>query len=261
MRDNSTHLLKRVDAILQAIGLEGRIGAAELAKRVGLPRSTLYRLLAALEAIGYVKHSPDGPEYQLSIRLFELGSRMVGSLQWRAEARPILAELARSTGESAHLAVLDGDDAVYVDFAGGPHVIGLLSRVGTRSPLHCTAVGKILLAYAPAERRRELIARIRFKRYTDTTICTAAELEAELESVRRQGFATVDGEYDSYLRAVGAPVMDHFGSVIAAISVAGPSMRLSLTDLQRLAPEVCRAGAEISSRLGYYGSCVSSAVG
>jgi DNA-binding IclR family transcriptional regulator len=219
-------------------------GLSDLAREVGLHKTTAYRLLTALESEGMVARSADGESWRLGTAAIRLGALALRSNDLVTAARPELEALVRETGETASLEVLAGDEVLILDGLEGPSVVGASSEVGTRWPAHATSTGKVLLAEEGFAGRRRLRA------YTDMTITDPARLARELERVRERGWATAVEELEEGYVAVGAPVRDHAGRAVAAVSVGGPAARLTADRIPELARYVVRAAGRISSRQG-----------
>ena len=241
----------RVLRVLEAFAPNERdVSLGELAERVGLPKSSVHRLLVTLIAHGFVEREASTRRYRLGIRLFELGSAAIHERGLHAAAHPVLEEVAMSTGETCHLAVLSGTEAVYVYKVDGPSSIIMASRVGGRAPCHATSIGKVLAAWAGEELVRQLVS-AGLTRYTANTLTSQRALEAELERVRKQGYALDLEEYADGLRCIAAPVRDHSGRVVAALGIAGSSRRLRESRLRRQAPTVVKAAGAVSRKLGH----------
>ena len=228
------------------------LSTSDVARRCGLSRPTTYRLMATLAAYGYV--SPDHNQderYRLGYKILELSKSLLDGVELRQQALPFLGNLSRTVNETVHLAVLDHDEVVYIDKVESTQPVRMHSTIGTRSPLHCTSLGKAIAAYLPADERSALLGRLALPKRTARTITDRARLEDHLAEVRRQGFAMDDIENEEGIRCVGAPIFDHRGAAIAALSVSGPAYRLSLERAHELAVQVRSAAAALSRELGY----------
>ena len=230
---------------------EGFLGVSDIAKRTGLNKTSVSRILVTLCKRGYVEQDRVSRKYRLTLKLFELGSMCLERVDLVNEARPILEELARYTGETVHLAVLDQGEAVYIDKVESDQAVRMYSRVGRRSPLHCTGVGKVLLAFADENEIARVIDQKGLRRYTNSTITDPSMLRRQLDEIRARGVAFDNEEHEEGIRCVAAPVRDHRGLIVAAISVAGPSFRVTPERQQALAQPVSQAALAISQRLGY----------
>jgi IclR family acetate operon transcriptional repressor len=219
----------------------GEMGLSELAAATGLPLPTIHRIVRTLVAGGYVRQEASR-RYALGPRLIRLGDsagRMFG-----ARARPFLASLVDATGETANLAMLDGDEVVYVAQVPSRHAMRMFTEVGRRVLPHCTAVGKVLLARLPPDEVRALLARTGMPRHTDSTITDPEVFVAGLPEIARRGWAVDDGEQDVGVRCLAAAVPH--GSVRAAVSVSGPAVRVTPEARERIVPAL----TVVADRLG-----------
>jgi DNA-binding IclR family transcriptional regulator len=208
------------------------------------------RLLATLESEGLLERAPGTEKYRLGHEILRLAGQAAHLGDVRSVARPVLVELAEVSRETANLAVLEGTQVHNVDQVSGPHLVRIGNWVGRRTPPHCVANGKALLAYQPsAEIERLLEAPLEV--FTPHTITDPAALRAELALVRAQGYASAVGEIEDGLNAVAAPVYDAAGQVSAAVSVSGPAYRVTAERIPELAQLTRAAAAKISARLGY----------
>jgi IclR family transcriptional regulator, KDG regulon repressor len=227
------------------------LGPSEISERTGLHKSTVHRLLQVLERHRLIEKKAQNGKYCLGLKLFELGSKAVAQLDLRERARPYLERLVRETGETAHICVLDGDRMLSIANVESARTLRTPSTVGHRTPLHCTSVGKALLAFLPEDEQSELIKKCELTAYTRHTLTKPAQLKAELKLIRQRGYAMDDEEIEEGLRCIGAPVMDYSGRVIAAMSIAGPAFRLIEERIPAVARSVIQAASELSVELGY----------
>jgi IclR family transcriptional regulator, KDG regulon repressor len=240
---NAARLLKAF------LSREETLGVSELARRLGLGKSAVHRLLATLAAEGLVAREPDG-SYRLGLVVFELGEAVRSHMDLHAAAGPVLVELREQTGESSQVGVLDGDQVVYVDRLESSHSLRLMHEAGRRVPLHCTSSGKVLLADLPEAHVERVIA-AGLHPHTPHTITTPEALRAELAVVRRRGWADAVNEREIGVASLAAPVRGPGGDVVAAISVGAPITRFRAVPRQRLARAVVEAGEAVSRRLGW----------
>jgi IclR family KDG regulon transcriptional repressor len=222
----------------------------DIAAELGVAKSTAHRLLATLYRGGLVERSPDGGRYRLGLRLYELGMLAVQHLELREQALMHLDDLRNTTGETAHLAVRDGAEVVYIERRESHHSLRLFSHIGHRMPVHSTSTGKAILAFEPAEVVEAILA-AGLPRLTANTIVDADRFRRELEGVRRAGYALNVEESEPHASSVAAPIRDYTGQVIAAVSVAGPSQRLTPAALKSVAKLVRSCADTISARMGY----------
>jgi DNA-binding IclR family transcriptional regulator len=241
----------RVLRVLEIFGPTDReLTLSDIAERMQLPKSSVHRLLATLIARGYVERDGQNHRYSLGIRLFEVGSNVIHGRGLHAAAHPILEELTMATGETSHLAVSSGTEAVYVYKMDSHSTIQMPSRVGGRAPGHATSIGKVLLAWGASDIRKE-IGEHPLKAYTRNTIVELRRLDTELELVRKRGYATDLEEFEIGLRCIAAPVHDMTDRVIAAVGIAAPAIRLTKDNIPRTVEAVTAAGKAISRQLGH----------
>jgi DNA-binding IclR family transcriptional regulator len=243
------HSLELVDAL--APSEEGR-GVTELSGMLRLAKSTVYRLLQTMVGHGYVVQDPNSGRYHLGLKFLELGGLVSNRLSILTIARPCLQRLMEATNETVHLGLLEGHEVVYADKIECLRTIRMYSRVGRRSPLHCTALGKALLAHQGEATIQELL-RARLEQRTARTITAPRALRVELQRVREKGYAEDNEEFEEGLRCLAAPVRDHTGIVVASVGVAGPAARFESARQLELIKLVKDAAEGLSTALGYKG--------
>ncbi|MDB5369065.1 MAG: transcriptional regulator, IclR family, partial [Roseomonas sp.] len=240
--DGAALLAKACDVLDAVAAQRDGIGQAELAARLGLPRTTLYRILAGLVARGLLRQDPARRVYSLGFRLLEMAQGVWSTPNLPAAAAPELRQLRDMTGETAYVAALEGRDVLSLGKYEGAHERRSAARLGERKPLHCTSQGKAILAFLPEAERDALLKRLPLKPMTPHTLTDRRRLAAALRIVRARGFATDDEEIALGTRCVGAPVLDGEGRVLGAVSIAGPAWRMTVERLELLGPEVAAAG-------------------
>lgn len=231
---------------------EFELGISEMAKRLTLAKSTVHRLALTLIHAGLLEQNSENGKYRLGLTMFELGSLVRRQMDISNQAKPFLKMLMEKTGETVHLAILDHQSVVYINKIESRQAIRMSTSVGSRNPLHCTGVGKALLAFQPPERIEEIIANGLNPR-TPKTITEADVLRRELAAIRARGYAIDDEEVEIGLRCLAVPIRDYTGAVIASLSVAGPAQRMTMKALHLLAPDAIQTGRAISQRLGHAG--------
>lgn len=243
--------VERAVAILNAFSAdEPELGVTELADRLTLHKSTVHRFLVNLESAGLVERDRHTSRYRLGLRIFELGGLVLQRMNLWDEALPFLEGLVRDSGETGHLAVLDGGEAVYIEKVEARRALRIPSAIGRGYPAHATSLGKILLAHLGEEAREAIIAERGLTRCTSMTITEPMRLRAELELIRTQGFAVDDEEYEEGLRCIGAPILGHTGQIVAAIGIGGPVTRITPQRVSELAELVMSAAGSLSRRMG-----------
>jgi IclR family KDG regulon transcriptional repressor len=244
----------RAFAILEEIAKNrDGIGLAELSKRVGLHNSTTFHLVRTMVSLGYVRQLKDSKRYRIGRPLFALAANALDEIEMMSLATPVLEELSRETGESAHFSVRMGDAVVVLARTSGPGAFQLSDRVGVVRPAYCTALGKIMLAALTDEQLESYVERTELAPQTPNTITSPERLRSDVAEVRRTGMAIDDGEFDSELRCVALPVRDFTGQVIGALGISGPVWRLSIDALQKRARIVRAAADKLSAEFGYPG--------
>ncbi|HZZ63512.1 MAG TPA: IclR family transcriptional regulator [Roseiarcus sp.] len=226
-------------------------GVSELARMVEIDKSSVSRMLRTLEQAGFVEQDPVTQRYSLGLALGVLGYKALLRTDLRTASHALLQKLAEKTGECAHAAILADKRAFYIDQAAPERRVGVDAPVGTLAPLHCTALGKVLLACQPPRVGEELMKAMTFEPYTRRTISNADALRDHLNSVRLQGVAFDDEEFSVGVRCMAAPVFRYDGAVCGAIGISGPSPRMTdarLSEWEQLLREVSR---EVSNRLGW----------
>jgi DNA-binding IclR family transcriptional regulator len=236
---------------------ENEMGISALATRLGLAKSTVHRLASTLVEYDILEQNRETGKYRLGLALFELGALVRRNMDTASQAQGEIHALAEATGETIQLAILDHLSVLYIRVRESRQAVRMSSGLGSRAPAHCTSVGKVLLAHQPAEVVDQVIAN-GLKRYTQNTIVDGEVLRQELATIRARGYALDDEEIEEGLRCVAAPIRDHGGQVISAISVAAPVQRMSKKTVQGTIPSVVAAANAISRRLGYLPSLTAS---
>jgi len=231
-------------------GEENELGITTLATRLRLAKSTVHRLAATLTSAGFLEQSSETGKYRLGVALFELGALVRRRMDVANEARPKLRELLEKTGETVQLGIVDHESVLYVYEMESRHAIRMAAAVGGRAPLHCTAVGKVLLAFQPGDYVKRVLSN-GLKSYTPKTMTRRDEVLAMLEEVAAREYAIDDEESEPGLRAIAAPVRNHTGVVIAALGVAAPVQRMTKKMMQDCVPSVLATAQAVSARLGY----------
>lgn len=249
-RNEGVRALDRGLAILGELGAGTPRTLSQIASALDLPYSTTHRLLDTLAARGFVQQSqPHGP-YAIGVRTFEIGSSYVRSGLTEA-ADPAMVALMEDLTETVNLAVRDGADAIYLHQVEGRQKVRMFTRVGARAPLHCSGVGKALLAWEERSMLDALAAGGTFDRYTPNTRTTAEGLAGDLDTTCAMGYAVDLEEYELGVRCVAAPVRDAGGRTVAAISVSAPLGRFGDDRLHAIGEQLVRCAADVSRRLGW----------
>jgi DNA-binding IclR family transcriptional regulator len=244
------HSLDRAIGLLELLAeSEGPLGLSDVCDRMALHKSTAHRALIVLERTGLIERTPEN-RFRLGLKLYELGTRAVEQIDLRLRVQPWFRRLSAQVGETVHLGVLQKTSVVYLDkVEPNNRRVWLASRIGASNPVYCTAMGKAMLAYLPPDEAADIIARIRFTRYTPRTLATPEALQRSLERVRRRGYSIDDEEVECGVRCVGAPILNESGRPVAAVSVSGPSSRITQQSVPGIAEHLLLCCREISASL------------
>jgi DNA-binding IclR family transcriptional regulator len=240
----------RAVAILEILARDGEAGVTEVARELGVHKSTASRLLAALDRRELVAQDAARGRFRLGVGLVRLAGAASQRLDVLQESRPVCRALAQEVGETVNLAISSGRDALYLDQVAGPAALSPHNWAGQRIPLHATSDGKVLLAFLPAAEILEHLAPP-LERFTGQTVTDLPEFARLLAQVRERGYATAVDELEDGLTAVAAPVRNADGTVVASISASGPSFRIPAGRIPEIARSVQIAADEISRRLGW----------
>ncbi len=246
----SVQSVDRAVTILEIIARTGLAGVTEIAKELGVHKSTASRIVSTLEARGLVEQDQLRGKYRLGLGILRLAGATTARLDIVHEARPITKMLAEETGETINIAVLSDGAALYLDQASGTSSVQSHNWVGQRIPLHATSNGKVLLSGLSEAGIRSVLG-TRLQSYTPQTVTSLPRLMTEIAEVVERGSSVVIDELEVGLTAVSAPVRNAHGDVIASISASGPSFRFSDKEVESARTMLVRAAADISSRLGW----------
>ncbi|HWA96051.1 MAG TPA: IclR family transcriptional regulator [Terracidiphilus sp.] len=257
MRDSSpqgTYKVQALDRAFAVLDLLGEsdtpLGLAQVAASLQLHKSTAHRFLMVLERHHMVERTSGG-KFRLGLRLFDYGNRAIEQYDLRERAQPHLRRLVAETEETAHLCILEQARVIYIDKIEPARSVRMITRIGSSNSVHCTSVGKAMLAFLPEDRMAEVVRRTRFERHTSRTIASAEALRAEIEKTRRRGYAVDDEELEEGLRCIAVPLLDAQRYPVAAISVSGPSFRVTAQKLPSIANHLLHCVRSISLDMGY----------
>jgi IclR family acetate operon transcriptional repressor len=241
---------RTLDVLESLASRRGATGISELAQLVGLHVSTVHRLLATLVDRGYVRQDPESSRYHLGARIFTLASAADLHLDLRLVARPFLERMMRTSGETANLVTASRSEVVYLDQVASMHLVKMFTAPGLRAPLHCTGTGKVMLAFRGQEFAEPTLAGA-LRRFTVRTLVTRESLEAELAAIRQLGFAVDNEEMEDGVRCVAVPVFDRRAECVGAMSVSGPTTRMTPERVEKLAVSAKQIAGELSHQLGF----------
>jgi DNA-binding IclR family transcriptional regulator len=241
----------RALTVLDLLAQRGEVGVTELAAELAVHKSTAFRLVTALERRQLVEQVGDRGKYRLGLGILRLAAATTGRLDVARESRSVCERLAHEFGETVNVAILDEGAAVNVMQEFGNASVSTRNWIGRRTPLHATSSGKVLLAFAD-ETLRKAVLTGPLERHTGATVIDPAQLRRQLDQAVERGWASTNEELEVGLTAIAAPIRDGAGRVAAAVSISGPSYRLTADSFEDVAPRLIGAAAEISTRLGHY---------
>ncbi len=253
-RDGGSQSILRAFQVLDAFSNGDReLGVRELSRRLGLPRSTVHRLVVSLQVVGALEQNPETDKYRLGLKLFELGTLVATHWGFQERVQKYLEDLVARSGETAHLAILDSDGyAVLVNKIASPRAVTVGGAIGTRRPVYCSAIGKALIAFLPEPKLERLLSSITLVPRTPRTITDPDRFRQELALVRERGYSVDNEEFEEGLRCVAAPIFNTQGRASAAIGISGPSQRLNAETLPGLARITKDEADTISRDLGHF---------
>lgn len=237
--------------VLEELTAATDLGLSELTRRSGTSKAAAFRILSTLKARGYVEQDDRTKRYRAGPSLLAMGSGLVEGRDLTRSARPVLEGLRSACGETVNLGVLEDGHVRYLEVLESPRNLRAAGMTGQRDPLHCTSLGKAILAFLPRAEARRLLARTERRRITPHTIVSIAKILKDLDQIRERGYAIDDQETASGVRCVGAPILDLHRHPCAALSVSGPASRLDKDAMTRLGTQVGAAALEVAKRMGY----------
>jgi len=253
---NLVQTIERTAFILDIVGRHPNgLSLGDLAREADLPKGTTHRLVSSMVFFDFIRQDPATKNYQLGFKLVDLGNLLLSQIDLRSEARPYLIHLSESVEETIHLVVLDGEQALYidkVDLHTKSSGLRMGSRVGSRIDLHCRSVGKVLLAHMENHEVEAIVSKTGLAKRTANTITDPNHLLGHLASVRENGFAIDDEENEEGIRCVAAPISNDSGRVEAAMSISGPTTRITMERIETdLKARIMETAKQISAKLGF----------
>lgn len=250
-----TEVVQSVDRALSILEVlsdhnEG-LGITDISGKIGLHKSTVHRLLSTLIYKDYVVQDTETNKYRTTLKLFELGNKKTENMDLLSASKLYTKKLMENINEIVHLVIQEDTEIVYIDKVQADNTIRMASTIGRRSPLYCTSVGKAILAYLPDEEVEKIWNNSKIENLTKFTIINLEDMKRELKDIRQKGYAVDNEENEIGIRCIGAPVFNRFGEVEGAISISGPTMRMTEDKIEEFAIEVTKYANMISNELGY----------
>lgn len=258
--DKIVNSVDRAIRILDYCADNREVTLTQLAQEMQAPKTTVFDILRTLESRAMVQRDPATGGYSPGLHMIELGYSAVRGYGVRRVLAPVLQALNEELDETVHLTVLDDAEVLYIECYESSKRLRTYSVIGIRGPLHCTSVGKAILAWLPPGKQDDLLGRIDYEGFTENTITDAAALRRELLTIHQRGYAVDDVEHEEGVRCVGVPVFGRQGEVAASVSVSGPTQRITLERVPHLALRMIAAAAEMSRRLGFNGGVERASV-
>ncbi len=254
MKDPTIYNVRVLDRAMQVLSCfdddNPDRGVTEIAQILGLHKATVHRIMVTLFNGGYLERASDGEKYRLGLVLAELGMAVVRRLDFRQEAIPHMHALQDEFGETCDLSIFSRGEVLYLEVVQSRHALRIAARPGQRLPAHCTASGKVFLAFLPPDELERVLSEP-LRRYTETTVTERDGLMKQLEEVRVRGYAYDDSEYEVGVRAVAAPIRDAAGKVVAVISTPGPAARTDAERAAEIAAALITVADDISAHMGW----------
>ena len=240
----------KVFRLVELLVTKNEFQLAELCRLLESPKTTVHRMLLTLESLGYVEQNPASLGYMATIKILELGGKVVQNLKFIEIAKPLMIKLSEETGETINLGIVDGLDVIFIDKVESNQYLKLDQPIGFRAKAYHTAIGKAVVAYLSEDERTRLFSKHTISPGTSKSLKTLSAIEEDLQRVREQGYAVDNEEYIIGARCVGAPIFNHNSKVVAGLSIAGPSLRIKEDNIEFLAKLATKAAALISNGLG-----------
>ena len=249
---NSVKSIMKAFAIIELLNDAGPLSISELSNHLSMDKATVHRLINTIKQAGYVIQNPETKKYSNSIKLFEIGQNVITKTGLFEAARPHIEALASATGESINLGIVKDNEIIYVDKKEGKSTIKVGIKIGTSVPMHCTGMGKAVLAFMNKNVRDEIISRIEYIPYSKNSPLDRKTVEQRLEETARNGYSMDSEEYVNDLISYGAPIFGYKGEPVAAISISFPKSRLNENEMGKEFPDLIKTAAlNISRQMGY----------
>jgi len=253
-REKSNYIIQAVahalDVLEQFHG-DGELGVTELSKRLKLHKNNVFRILATLESRGYIEQNRSTENYRLGTRCLQLGQSYIQHMGLLRQALPIMVEVVKACHESVYVTVMRKGKVVPLEMVDSDQPVRIVSHIGEALPSHCTAAGKVHLAFEPVEEIQRNFPES-LERFTEHTIVDRRVLIEQLKEIASAGYAIENGEYLKDVRTIAVPIKDYTRTVVGSLAVSGPAYRIPPERIEKeLIPLVLRAGRELSVRLGY----------
>jgi IclR family KDG regulon transcriptional repressor len=235
---------------IEYLSEKGEVSVSDCSNHFNINKSTAHRFLASMKHVGFVDQNPENQKYKLSLKIFEIGNKIISNLNFREVAKPIMMELGEQTGETINLGIIDNFDVVYIEKVLSKNALRLDSPIGGRDPVHSTALGKAIIAFRPSDYVEEYVKTKGLSKSTKNTITNVEKFYTELKIIREKGYAIDAEETMIGLQCVSAPIFNNKNKAVAAISISSPTQRLNKEIIAKYTQLVKDAATKISKQLG-----------
>lgn len=253
MKENTVQTLDRTFDIIELLATSPNgMGVTEIGRKLGLHKSTVYRLIKALVQRGYLEKDQSTGAYRIGLKFVEISSLHIQQIELKTEAIPFMRHLSELTGQVTHLAIMDETEVVYIEKIDVIQSLRMYSQIGKRIPVYCSALGKVLLSGQNSDYQKRIMKKIKYTQQTKNTIREESQFINELEKTKQRGWAVDNEEHELGIRCIAAPIRDFTGKVIAALSITGSKNTIVPEKDQYYSELVVEAADNISRRLGFF---------
>lgn len=253
MKENTVQTLDRTFDIIELLATSPNgMGVTEIGRKLGLHKSTVYRLIKALVQRGYLEKDQSTGAYRIGLKFVEISSLHIQQIELKTEAIPFMRHLSELTGQVTHLAIMDETEVVYIEKIDVIQSLRMYSQIGKRIPVYCSALGKVLLSGQNSDYQKRIMKKIKYTQQTKNTIREESQFINELEKTKQRGWAVDNEEHELGIRCIAAPIKDFTGKVIAALSITGSKNTIAPEKDQYYSELVVEAADNISRRLGFF---------
>lgn len=253
MKENTVQTLDRTFDIIELLATSPNgMGVTEIGRKLGLHKSTVYRLIKALVQRGYLEKDQSTGAYRIGLKFVEISSLHIQQIELKTEAIPFMRHLSELTGQVTHLAIMDETEVVYIEKIDVIQSLRMYSQIGKRIPVYCSALGKVLLSGQNSDYQKRIMKKIKYTQHTKNTIREESQFINELEKTKQRGWAVDNEEHELGIRCIAAPIRDFTGKVIAALSITGSKNTIVPEKDQYYSELVVEAADNISRRLGFF---------
>lgn len=253
LTDYSIKTVNNALALLEEFQLScGELGVTDLSKRLNLPKNNIFRLLSTLAVHNYIEQNESTGKYQLGVKIIELGQIALNKNSLTKHTQPVLRKLNKLSNETCYFSILKQNTTFFIDGVESELPVRVVHRMGTRQPIHCTAAGKVQVAFLNKKDGKNIIMMNPLTKYTEFTITDPSDFQTELQEILSNGYALENQEFEDGVLGIAAPVIDYKSTIVGAVSLSAPISRISANRIKNeFVPLVMQSAMELSGRLGY----------